>query len=98
MDFKEETIPNDVRTASLADRIDKFLEGIPNYRLTLLDAREDHSIEASQLNLKQVSQRLSYIRFVLLQILMLLCLFTKPPWCTKLKDRIDVRKITYWIE
>ena len=46
-------------------------------------------MEPSQLRLKEISRKLRYLRYGLLTVLMVLCLFTKPPWCTNLGDTID---------
>jgi hypothetical protein len=73
------SIPNDVRTSYIADKIDLFLS----------EAREDKLLVPEKLDLKKIHNSIRFIRYVILIALMTLCLFTRPPWCSFLGNQID---------
>lgn len=55
-----------------------------------LEGREDAILPEDKLSLKMMHSNVRYFRYCILIALLMLSLFTKPPWCTNYGDLIDV--------
>lgn len=68
-----------MRASRIAETID----------LHLAEAKEDVILPEDKLNLKRIHHNVRFVRYFILVALLMLSLFTKPPWCTNLGKLID---------